>query len=184
MGYCSQVAFQIDGKEKSCRALLAWLETEEPIEGMDDSHKWHPSPSHALQNILDGLETRMDEHGFVIRFHRDSIKWDMDVHDGIWQRMADKAEELGLNVAYRRLGEDSGDMDYDFRGDSPDYDSVDYLHVLMPSWKGDRLWLDAGEVRLMAGSVYLSEQESEEIVLKAIEAARAVIDAELKRRAA
>ncbi|RME41856.1 MAG: hypothetical protein D6788_00300 [Planctomycetota bacterium] len=176
MGYCSEVAFCVTGDEQKIRQLAAELRHPDFL----DSLELEGEDAILAQNAREYLAEAVEVEGEAMRFYASSMKWN-DAHDQWLQALIDRVDELGLSLAYRRLGEETDDMDYEFFGPDPAYDSVDYLHCMIPDWVnyqafidrmtvGDAGWQIARERGLKDG--YIPDDVRERIAAEAIEAAK------------
>jgi hypothetical protein len=115
MGYRSEVAIKIYGKERAMDAVNDFYQikyAELSAEGKSDVDFF----------MSEDYKNGFNDRGKSFRFHVDSVKWYEDYEFvKFYTSIMAEAVKLGVSVEFIRIGEDSDDIEEMFLGDDNDY---------------------------------------------------------------
>ena len=129
MGYRSDVAYKIAFNNK------------EDFWGFIAESKLDPDTALCFDEDSWGKEYfEVDEEKYEIRFFADSVKWyddydEVKCHENLWSKAEDRCDEeqVEVNGAYARIGEESDDVNEKFFGDDP-YEMVRISRQIVVDW--------------------------------------------------
>jgi len=129
MGYRSEVAYKIEFAKK------------EDFWGFIAEAKLDPATSLCFDEESWGKEYfEVDEEKYEIRFLADSVKWydsypEVQCHENLWAKAEARCDEEQVEVqgAYARIGEESDDNEEKFFGDDP-YELVRISRQVVVDW--------------------------------------------------
>lgn len=129
MGYRSEVAYKIK------------FDKQEDFWGFIAESKLDPETSLCFDEDSWGKEYfEVDEEHYEIRFLADSVKWyseydEVKCHESLWDKARERYDEEQVKVdgAWCRIGEESDDNDEKFFGDDP-YEMVRISRQIVVDW--------------------------------------------------
>lgn len=186
MSYYSDVAFIITGDDEKLRELLGFIKRAELTKEVNDRIKRLGSVGYAmddLQHAHDTIVSGVELADGEIRFFEECIKWGNEA-DMLFRWIMDRAENMGLSVLFRRLGENADDFDEMFAGNDVPYERLDYARCLLPAWVESCALISEADVKAAAISIanergyrefLIPASEQKAIAQKAIAEARRLI---------